>query len=167
MNQTPIDELLRGSAPARLSADPAVRDRVSELVSSTRSAKPRIRRGLVLAPLLGLGALALTAGAAITTIQMDVTVPINYVSASGDTVSCTASLDAGASDFWGDLAVSAYVRDHDWSDLGERIHARVLAEPDDARSAPAVVLLDSIPYSMFVSGASVMYAPIDCPVVLR
>ncbi|TBN58019.1 hypothetical protein EYE40_11795 [Glaciihabitans arcticus] len=167
MNKTPIDELLRDSAPARLSADPAVRDRVSELVANTRTTKPKFRRGLLLIPAIGLGALALTAGAAITTIQSDITVPITYVSTSGDTVSCTASLDAGADDFWGDLAVSAYVRDHDWSDLGERIHARVLAEPEDARSAPAAVLLDSIPYSMFVSGAAVMYAPIDCPVVLR
>jgi len=128
---TGIDDLLSASAPRPLSDDPTIRAHVTTMVTETRATRRRSKLLLVI-PAVGLGALALTGGAlVVNTIDTDVTVPLTITTVTGETVTCSARLGAGAENFIDDLALSAFVSNHDWSNLGQRAYARAtaVAEP--------------------------------------
>ena len=128
---TGIDHLLSASASRPLSDDPAVRAHVTTMVTESRASRRRHSKLLFVIPAFGLGALALTGGAlAVTTIATDVTVPLTITTVTGETVTCSAELGAGADNFIDDLALSAFVSNHDWSGLGQRGYARAIAAAD-------------------------------------
>ena len=125
---TGLDELLSASAPRPLSDDPTVRAHVSGMVAESRAPRRHRRKLLLVIPAVGLGALALTGGAlAVNTITSDVTVPLTITLTTGETVHCSADLGAGAENVFDDMALSTFVRDHDWSGLGQRAYARAVA----------------------------------------
>jgi hypothetical protein len=128
---TGIDDLLAASAPRPLSDDPAVRSHVTAMVTESRAPRRRHSKLVLVIPAVGLGALALTGGAlVVNTIDTDVTVPLTITTVTGETVTCSAELGAGAENFIDDFALSAFVRDHDWSNLGQRAYARATAAAD-------------------------------------
>lgn len=128
---TGIDELLTASAPRPLSDDPTVRAHVSGMVAGSRAPRRPHRKLLLVIPAVGLGALALTGGAlAVNTVTSDVTVPLTITLASGETVHCSTDLGAGAENVFDDIALSTFVRNHDWSGLGQRAYSRAIAVAD-------------------------------------
>jgi len=151
-----IDELLSSSAPARISDEPAVRARVSSLVSATKR-KPRNRWALIGIPVAAAGVLALTAGAlVVNTITSDVTVPLTITTTDGSVVSCSADLAAGAENLFDEIALTEFVRNHDWSNLGQRAYTRALAS-DEAPEIAWIQALDievseQIPNGLFGMG---------------
>lgn len=156
---TGIDHLLSASASRPLSDDPAVRAHVTTMVTESRASRRRHSKLLFVIPAFGLGALALTGGAlAVTTIATDVTVPLTITTVTGETVTCSAELGAGADNFIDDLALSAYVRDHDWSGLGQRAYDRTLNSTGSADSAWIEALAEEvnsdIPNSLYGMGSA-------------
>jgi len=151
-----IDELLSSSAPARLSDDPTVRARVSSLVGATKR-EPRNRWALIGIPVAAAGVLALTAGAlVVNTITTDVTVPLTITTTDGGTVTCTAEIAAGAENLFDEIALTEFVRNHNWSGLGQSAYTRALAS-DEALEIYWVQALDievseQIPNGLFGMG---------------
>lgn len=153
-----IDELLSSSAPARLSDDATVRARVTSLVGASKH-KPRRRWALVAIPVAAVGVLALTAGAlVVNTITSDVTVPLTITTTEGTVVSCSADLAAGAENLFDEIALTEFVRNHNWSGLGQRAYTRALAS-DQALEIAWIQALDievseQIPNGLFGMGSA-------------
>jgi hypothetical protein len=129
---TDVNDLLSRAAPGAIADDPAVRERVTELVAATGGTATRSKRRLLWIPAVGLGGLALTAGAlAVQVAEADIVVPISYTTDTGQSFSCSTAIDAGSAFDPDDRALSAFIRSHNWSGLGQDIYDRALAEPFD------------------------------------
>ena len=166
---TGIDDLLAASAPGSISDDPSVRAHVSSMVSESRAPRRRHMKLLFAIPAVGLGALALTGGAlAVNTATSDVTVPLSITLVSGETVHCSAELGAGAENVFDDIALSTYVRDHDWSGLGQRSYARAIAKADPGTpefmwiEGLAEEVNSDIPNSLYGMGSAWTLVGDDC-----
>ncbi len=132
-----LDELLVRSAPPR---EPDAELRIAEVVRASHPAPTGRRarsRALWAIPAIGLGALTLTAGAYVTSLIPDATIPVNYVTDTGVEIQCTVYLEAGSLFDGGAVAMQAYLRDQEWNGIGQQIYDRALeysevSHPEDA-----------------------------------
>lgn len=149
MTKPTIDELLSDSDPWAGRDDANIRDGVQRLVQQTQADEinarsRRVRKGLWVIPVVGLGGLALTAGALVVDHALfpDLSVPIEYVTDTDVTVSCTAQIEGGSMFSANSGAVVKYFEDRDTSGYGQQIyeHALVLTgdvEPTSANTPPS------------------------------
>lgn len=133
MDTSRIDELLRESAPARVTAHHDVRVEVSQMVVASRSAAARRRRtwkrgALVVVPLLAGAPFALVAtGSTDVRAVPDFTIPVSYVTESGQTVACEIDLFNGELNYQETNFVAVdYFSQQDWNGVGQRIYDRAL-----------------------------------------
>lgn len=132
MDNSPIDDLLRASAPRRASDDPAVRaelHRVGLAARATGTRHRRIRRlSWVAVPVLALPALTLAATAGTDPRMVpDYRVSVSYVTDSGREVDCYIAFFNGELDYVEtNTEVVDYFRTQDWDDIGQRIYERAL-----------------------------------------
>jgi len=144
MNNDDLDSMLSQSKPRTASAHPGVRHELMAVVHGSRAAARRTRRAgrvlaislpTVLAPTLALG---LAAGADQRMVP-DFSIPISYDTDTGRHIECTLDFYNGEM-FWQETnSATDYLRDQDWSGIGQRIYDRALA------------LLESNDPSIFVS----------------
>jgi len=139
-----FDNRLRSSAPVTPPVTPELQGDISRLVSTTRASvtSSRRRRMLWAVPALGLAAAALTGGAlAVQTMTADVVLDLGYTNSSGERISCTVELAAGAENVFDDVTASNYLRDRDWTGFGQKVYDRSQANPVD----PASVVDSDVP----------------------
>lgn len=136
MNKPTVDELLTTSRPRSFSEDAQVRQQIADLVAKTHAADaaqqaPRRRRKLLIAiPVIGFGALALTAGAlVVTTMTPAVTIPISYTTDTGRTVACNVGVGGGSILDPQATAIGDYLRSQDWSGIGQKVYDRAITTP--------------------------------------
>lgn len=134
MSKPTVDELLMTSRPRSFAEDAQVRQQIADLVAKTHAADaagraPRRRRRLLIAiPVVGFGALALTAGAlVVTTMTPAVTIPISYTTDTGRTVTCSVEAGGGSILDPQSTAIGDYLRSQDWSGIGQRVYDRAIA----------------------------------------
>lgn len=131
MSRPTLDEALRASNPWNGSADSGLTAEVARVVRQTaRDASPAPRRLLKwwLFPAIGLGGLALTAGAH-QAVFPDVPIKIDYVTDTGTAVSCTALVSGGSIFDSHSDSVVGYYHGRDMQGIGQKVyeHALVLA----------------------------------------
>lgn len=109
-------------------------------VSTSRGSTPWWKRRRTMIPLGIVGALALT-GAAVfvplnlavngTQVDLDVEIPIVYTTDTGVDVSCRYGMYVGdpASRSAADERLAAFVKNHDWTGIGQRIYDAAMANP--------------------------------------
>lgn len=135
MGKPTVDDVLVGSKsepPTSIALNAAL----DSLVVKTRSAsdaqrsKAR-RRNLWLVPTVAAGALALTAGAVLFTpnFDPDVRIPIEYVTDTDVTVSCTYALRVGSVIGGENPELREWVLAQDWTGVGQRIYDDAIAHP--------------------------------------
>lgn len=136
MSKPTVDELLMTSRPRSFAEDAQVRQQIADLVAETHAADaagraPRRRRRLLIAiPVVGFGALALTAGAlVVTSMTPAVTIPISYTTDTGRTVTCSVEAGGGSILDPQSTAIGKYLRSQDWSGIGQRVYDRAIANP--------------------------------------
>jgi len=157
MNAHDIDDLLTAAAPRRLTDDPAIAQRVDEMAAASgpvASRRPARRPLLIALPVAGVAALALTGGAiAVTsTITSDVTLPVSYTTTAGESVTCTVEIAGGSAISIDDIRAGAYIRGHDWSGLGQKVHDRAVADGSTWFDALTEQLFLEIPSSVLGQG---------------
>ena len=176
MDDTLLDDLLKGSAPARRASEPNVKTQVDSLVVSTRAkaATGRRRLGLIWAaiPVLlvpGI-AFATTAGTEPRMVP-DYTIPISYTTDTGTAVSCTLEFFNGEIDYREtNTAQVDYLRAQDWTGIGQRIYDRALQEEPAATAggysawgfAADELVTKTVPLSAFRPGDGGLGGNSDC-----
>jgi hypothetical protein len=140
-----LDALLRTADPATSWDDVDIdqRVRVARAASHSSAAllprKPRWKRARILIPTLGVS-MALMGAAVVVPMQLwvdnrevdlDIELPIDYTTASGERVECTYGLYLGSpSGRNAELDVAAdRIKEHDWSGIGEAVHRYAVAHP--------------------------------------
>jgi hypothetical protein len=140
MNRTNVDELLDASRPDSVEATPAMLATLAQMiaatpaatsVASTRRRSFRWKRPAFLLPIIGIAALATTAGAVAYSFggNPDVVIPINYVTANGHSVSCAYALHVGTDTSTDAAALRKFVATHNWSGVGQKVYAEAIAHP--------------------------------------
>jgi hypothetical protein len=149
MSRTSIDDLLTESRPESIETTPELLSTVTALIAATRTSadvagrrgvgRGRIGRGrlsrwkrpIILVPVLAVVALATTAGALAYTFggHPDAIIPINYVTASGQSVSCDYALHIGTATSKDATALREFVATHNWSGIGQKVYAEAIAHP--------------------------------------
>lgn len=140
MNRTNVDELLDASRPDSVGATPAMLATLTQMVAATPAATRvgsnkrrtfRRKRPAFLIPVIGIAALATTAGAVAYSFggHPDVVIPINYVTANGHSVSCAYALHVGTDTSTDAAALRKFVASHNWSGIGQKVYAEAVAHP--------------------------------------
>lgn len=132
MTPPTLDDLLRSSAPAPISDDPVLRARVERMTARPTPARRTRRRVALALPMVVVGALALTAGAAVVAddiATVDVTIPVSYVTDTGVQVDCELLMSGGTAFDPGSTTVPDLLREQDWTGIGQRIYEHALAHP--------------------------------------
>ncbi|WP_133160270.1 hypothetical protein [Cryobacterium zongtaii] len=136
MRDIDLDDLLANSRPI---VDPiATQQSIDSMIETTsaqakriRAARPLWKRPLVTFPILGVCALAITAGALVYSFggNPDVVIPISYVTDSGRAVSCGYALHVGTEASTDADPLRKFVAEHDWSGIGPRVYLEAIAHP--------------------------------------
>lgn len=135
-----IDEVLARSNPWPMSSDARLRESTQGLVEDAQAheARKRFHRPLLsklwLIPSIGLGGLALTAGALVVDNALfpDLPLAIDYVTDTGVAVSCTAQIMGGSIFTPAAAEVVNYFQDRDVSGYGQKIYEHALVLTGDA-----------------------------------
>ena len=134
--ETALDQ----SRPDHIAIDDTVRTSLDQMVEaislpSTRVQKPRLarwRRPAFLIPVIGLLAIATTAGAvayAFNTTDAAV-IPINYTTGNGQEISCGYGVSGSTQIAGGNTgALRAFVKSHDWAGTGEKVYRYAISHP--------------------------------------
>jgi len=138
-----LDDLLADSTPWVPDNDVQLRKSVQLLVEETRNDKyrkrsRRRRSTLWLIPTVGLGGLALTAGALVldNALFPDLPIPIEYVTDTGVSVSCTAQISGGTMFIANSDAVVKYFEGRDPSPYGQKIYEHALVLTGGTEATP-------------------------------
>jgi hypothetical protein len=140
MNRTNVDELLDASRPDSVEATPAMLATLAQMiaaapaatsVASTRRRTFRWKRPVFLLPVIGIAALATTAGAVAYSFggHPDAVIPINYVTANGHSISCAYALHIGTDTSTDAAALRKFVASRNWSGIGQKVYAEAVAHP--------------------------------------
>jgi hypothetical protein len=144
VTKTTLDELLTASTPRMPGNEAQLRDSVQMLVQETRtdhvqkrSRRPRSKLWRI--PAVGLGGLALTAGALVVDNALfpDLPIPIEYVTDTGVTVSCTAQITGGTMFIANSNAVVKYFDGRDLAPYGQKIYEYTLVLTGETEATPA------------------------------
>lgn len=134
MDNSRMDELLRESAPAAASAHDNVRLEVSRMVAVSRSgtagrSRAWKRGALVAIPIVAAAPFALVAtGSTDVRAAPDFSIPVSYVTESGQTVACDIDLFNGELFYQETNFVAVdYFSQQDWTGVGQRIYDRAIA----------------------------------------
>ena len=98
---------------------------------SVRAPRAWWKRSVVVFPIVGVSALAVTAGAIAYSFggNPDVVIPINYVTDNGHSVSCGYALHVGT-DVSADAGpLRTFVAERDWSGIGQRVYREAITNP--------------------------------------
>lgn len=143
MAKPTLDELLSSSTPWAPNDDERLRESVRLLVQNSRTehVRKRSRRwrsALWLIPAVGLGGLALTAGALAVNGALfpDLPIPIEYVTDTGITISCTAEISGGSMFIANSNAVVKYFENRDTSEYGQQIYEHALVLTGEVEATP-------------------------------
>lgn len=130
-----IDDATRDDLVRRLSAD--VR---REALAAPATVMPWWKRRRAIIP-LGIAGVAALTGAAVlvplglaingTEVDLDAEIPINYTTDTGVAVSCRYGIYFGNPATRGpaDEQLAAFVEDHDWTGIGQRVYDDAMANP--------------------------------------
>ncbi len=135
MGKPTVDDVLVGSKsepPASIALNAALDSLVVETRAASEAQRSTARRrSLWLVPTVAAGALALTAGAVMFTpnFDPDVRIPIEYVTDTGTTVSCTYALRVGSVVGGENPELREWVLAQDWTGVGQRIYDDAIAYP--------------------------------------
>lgn len=136
MRNSNLDELLASSRPTIHSE--LTRESIDTMIATTKSRADHVRptsrwwkRPLVTFPILTVGTLAIAAGAVVYSFggNPDVVIPINYVTDSGQAVSCGYALHIGTEASTDAGPLRKFVAEHDWSGIGQRVYREAIAHP--------------------------------------
>ena len=130
-----IDDLLTDSRPGLV--EPLTGQSVDAMISAAKARdsirKPRAwwKRPVVVFPIVGVSALAITAGAIAYSFggTPDVVIPINYVTDNGHSVSCGYALHVGTEASTDASPLRTFVAEHDWSGIGQRVYREAITNP--------------------------------------
>ncbi|MEV7692318.1 hypothetical protein AB0N73_03195 [Microbacterium sp. NPDC089189] len=132
MDTSPIDTLLRRSAPRGASDDPGVTgelDRIALAARVTATRGRRIRRlSWVAVPVLAVPvfAFASTAGTDPRLVP-DFEIPVSYVTDTGREIECSIEMFNGEMNYVEtNVEAVEYMRAQDWDGVGQRIYDRAL-----------------------------------------
>ena len=135
MRNINVDDLLTDSRPD--SGEPPTRQSIDVMINAAKArdlvkAPPaRWKRPVVVFPILGISALAITAGALAYSFggNPDVVIPINYVTDNGHSVSCGYALHVGTEASADAGPLRTFVVEHDWSGIGQRVYREAVSNP--------------------------------------
>jgi hypothetical protein len=126
MTKPTVDELLRSSAPSDVYDEPGMRERVALAVAQRPTKK--LRRAWIVLPVAAFGVAALTAGAIVVdnVITTDVTIPLSYVTAEGNTYTCDVNVGGATLLDPKGVAIANWYRDQDWSGFGQKVYEKAI-----------------------------------------
>ena len=171
MDHSPIDDLLRASAPRRACDDPAVASELDRVGIAARVAGARDRRirrlSWVAVPVLALPALTLASTAGTDPRMVpDLRVPVSYVTDTGREVSCSIEFFNGELDYVETNTEAVdYFRMQDWDGIGQRIYDRAVELDARGEVSPWFVaendlIVADAPEDLFLNGG--MGMDTDC-----